>query len=305
MEPDILAFVFRAGPGQNLRKARHVHDHHEFLYCLEGSSIQLNAWGEERCSQGDLFFFPAGQPHLSYLRADQATLALVVSLSERLFSPGQDADRPCLSVLAQLRRDAERTNRVRLSKAGSAAVGAEFQALVAEFEARRPGHECAVKSRAMGALLAVLRDPEFRLERANALVPLSRQALVQEVLWYLRLNYMRRVTLAEVLAFCPMSRSHFHAVFRQATGKTMSAALREVRVEKAKELLRGSRASVLEVALDCGFGSQSHFCHAFKAAAGASPRRWRESQPPLAVTAPAPDAPGPSIPRAGASLSEN
>jgi len=139
-----------------------------------------------------------------------------------------------------------------------------------------------------GALLAVLRDPAFRLERANALVPLSRRALVEEVLWYLRLNYMRQVTLAEILAFCPMSRSHFHAVFREVTGQTLSAALREVRIEKARELLVGSRASLLDVALDCGFGSQSHFCHAFKAATGASPRAWRAGQPPLADTTPAP-----------------
>ena len=218
---------------------------------------------------------------------------MVIALHERIFSPGLDADRPCLSVLAQLRRDAAGSGRVRLSKAGSAAVGAEFRALVAEFETRRPGHECAVKMRLSAALLAVLRDPEFRLERASALAPLSRGELIQEVLWYLRLNYMRPVSVGEILAFCPMSRSHFHAVFREVTGKTTSAVLREVRVEKARELLRESRASIGEVALDCGFGSQSHFCHVFKAATGVSPRQWRAGQPPPVETSPFSSGPGP------------
>lgn len=284
MQPDILAFSIRSNHGLNPRKIRHVHDHHEFLYCVEGSSWQLNAWGEEPCGQGDLFFFPAGQPHLSHLKADQEMLAIVVSVSERLFAPGSDADRPCLSVLAQLRRDAEDSNHVRLSQAGSEQLGKELRALTSEFEARRPGHECAVKARMMSALLAILRDGEFRLERANAMVPLSRDALVQEVLWYLRLSYMRQVSVRDVLSFCPMSRSHFHAVFRQKTGKTLGQALREIRVEKAKERLQGTRDGILEIALDCGFGSLSHFCHAFRASTGASPRQWRCDHPPIPVT---------------------
>ncbi|MHC4915209.1 MAG: helix-turn-helix domain-containing protein [Planctomycetota bacterium] len=275
MNRDLLAFHYRGRPGYNPGRARHVHDHHEFLYVFDGRGTQLTERGEEGCGAGDFFFFPAGQRHQSYVAPGKGFRAAVVSMRESLFAPGQDADRRCLSVLGQLRRRAERDNLLDLSAAGSEAVGRSMRALVGEFESRLPGHECAAKALMMDVLTAVLRDPRHRPEPAGSVAPLSHDALVEEVLWYLRTSYMSPVTVEDVLKFVPMSRSHFHAVFRRLTGKTLIGALREIRVERAGEMLAATDRGVLEVALACGFNSLSHFCHTFRALAGCSPREWR------------------------------
>jgi transcriptional regulator GlxA family with amidase domain len=175
-----------------------------------------------------------------------------------------------------MKRAAEERARVPLSAAGSAEVGRQLEAMLAEFTSRRPGQDCAVKARMMDVLAAVLRDPESRLGPDAPLSPLSRRAMVEEALWYLRLNFMNPVRVADVLRLCPMSRSHFHAVFREVTGRTLVAALRGIRVDKAKELLAGSDLGILEISLQCGFGSLSHFCHTFRALAGCAPRDWRQ-----------------------------
>jgi AraC-like DNA-binding protein len=272
---DLLAFHYHGRPGYNPGRARHVHDHHEFLYVFDGWGTQLTERGEETCAAGDFFFFPAGRRHQSYVAPGRGFRAAVVSLRESLFASGQEADRQCLSVLGQLRRRAERDNLVKLSPEGAGAVGRRLRALVGEFESRLPGHECAAKALMMGVLTTVLRDPRHRPDPAGSLAPLSHEALVEEVLWYLRTSYMSPVTVEDVLKFVPMSRSHFHAVFRRLTGKTLIGALREIRVERAGEMLASTDRSVLEVALACGFNGPSHFCHTFRALAGCSPREWR------------------------------
>ena len=49
------------------------------------------------------------------------------------------------------------------------------------------------------------------------------------------------------------------------------------RMARAQALLTGSSRSIAEIALACGFSSQSHFATAFREAVGVSPGRWRRS----------------------------
>ncbi|MGD1929539.1 MAG: helix-turn-helix domain-containing protein [Leptolyngbyaceae cyanobacterium] len=36
------------------------------------------------------------------------------------------------------------------------------------------------------------------------------------------------------------------------------------RIERAKQLLKGTKGAIAEIALQCGFNSQSHFTNAFE-----------------------------------------
>jgi AraC family transcriptional regulator len=49
------------------------------------------------------------------------------------------------------------------------------------------------------------------------------------------------------------------------------------RVEAAKEKLRDSRLSLLDVALACGFSDQSHLTRVFTGMVGSSPGVWRRA----------------------------
>jgi AraC-like DNA-binding protein len=60
--------------------------------------------------------------------------------------------------------------------------------------------------------------------------------------------------------------SHFHLsrVFTQEMGKTISAYLRDLRMERAAELLREGKMNVTEAAMEVGYSSLSHFTVAFR-----------------------------------------
>lgn len=85
------------------------------------------------------------------------------------------------------------------------------------------------------------------------------------------------VSIAELAHMCGLSRSYFIKAFGRSFGRTPHRWLTDLRVRKARDLLRGSM-SIAEVAYACGFADQSHFTRVFSDAVGVSPARFR--QPP-------------------------
>jgi AraC-like DNA-binding protein len=72
--------------------------------------------------------------------------------------------------------------------------------------------------------------------------------------------------------------AYLSTLFTRTTGMTFHHFLQEVRLSKAKELLRDSRNRVSEVALAVGYASPDAFRRAFKAREGHSPDAWRVGQ---------------------------
>jgi AraC family transcriptional regulator len=86
------------------------------------------------------------------------------------------------------------------------------------------------------------------------------------------------VSLADVAASAGLTRMHFAAQFRAATGLRPHEYLLRRRIERAQEMLVGTGMSLVDVALSVGFQTQSHFTSVFKRYAGQPPRAWRESR---------------------------
>jgi AraC-like DNA-binding protein len=72
-----------------------------------------------------------------------------------------------------------------------------------------------------------------------------------------------------------LTRMHFAAQFRRATGPRPHEYLLRRRIEHAQQLLTRSKNSMLDVALSCGFRSQSHFTSVFKRFVGDTPYCWK------------------------------
>jgi AraC-like DNA-binding protein len=67
--------------------------------------------------------------------------------------------------------------------------------------------------------------------------------------------------------------SHFYLsrIFSAQTGQTITQYLRQLRMDKAAELLRAGEHNVTEVALEVGYSSLSHFSAAFHETFGCCP----------------------------------
>jgi AraC family transcriptional regulator, glycine betaine-responsive activator len=69
-------------------------------------------------------------------------------------------------------------------------------------------------------------------------------------------------------------------LFREQVGASPKAFYLKLRLTRARTLLRQTINPILAVALECGFGSTSHFSHAYKRAFGISPTVERHRAAP-------------------------
>ncbi|GGP27074.1 AraC family transcriptional regulator [Silvimonas amylolytica] len=74
-----------------------------------------------------------------------------------------------------------------------------------------------------------------------------------------------------------LSVSYFIRAFKSCTGEPPHRWMLRHRVERAKELLLGTEATLAEVAVSCGFADQSHFTRVFRNFVGVSPAAWKRT----------------------------
>lgn len=83
------------------------------------------------------------------------------------------------------------------------------------------------------------------------------------------------VSLAMLASDAGLSRFHFCRAFKESTGLSPHAWLRQYRLEQAMNMLRDTDDSVVSIAAALGYASQTAFAAAFRKLAGVTPSDWR------------------------------
>lgn len=91
---------------------------------------------------------------------------------------------------------------------------------------------------------------------------------------YIYAHLEQKITLADLATCLHLSVPHFERMFRATTQIPPYRYVLEIRLEQARCLLEKTRLPVAEVALQCGFSSQSHFTAHFTRYVGVSPARF-------------------------------
>src|SRR5579871_794321 len=99
---------------------------------------------------------------------------------------------------------------------------------------------------------------------------------VQPALNFARQNLDKNVTLIELAANTRQSLFHAHRTLRGLLGETPKQFTLRLRIDHAAAALVSSRASILDIALECGFESHEAFCRAFRRRFGLSPSAYRK-----------------------------
>jgi AraC-like DNA-binding protein len=113
------------------------------------------------------------------------------------------------------------------------------------------------------------------------------------VRWRLKraIDYMEEhiadpITLPEIAAAVGLTRMHFAAQFRAATGLRPKEFFLRRRIDHAKRLLLESPGRLIDIALLTGFQTQAHFTTVFKRYVGCPPHEWRRNTSQQTVPAP-------------------
>jgi two-component system, response regulator YesN len=100
--------------------------------------------------------------------------------------------------------------------------------------------------------------------------------LIHQAKAYIEHHYADpELSLNNVAAQANLSASHFSVVFSQETCQTFKEYLTEIRINKAKELLRMTRLRSADIAYQVGYNDPHYFSSVFKKNTGLSPIEFR------------------------------
>lgn len=135
--------------------------------------------------------------------------------------------------------------------------------------------------------LSQIREPKRILEwfQEKVLTPFLKELsgrsdaqvkrIVEQAMMYLQQNYMNDISLDNCADHTGTNLFFLSKSFKQVTGKNFIDYLTELRMEKAKELLRESEMKINDVADQVGY-QHSYFNRIFKKLEGMTPTRYRE-----------------------------
>ena len=128
-------------------------------------------------------------------------------------------------------------------------------------------YQCKALELALSFLVQPPPERELFCTRQQRLA----QERVEQVMFLLKQNLAEPLSLEELGKKIGCSHFYLSRIFSAQTGKTITQYLRQLRMERAAELLRGGEFNVTEVALEVGYASLSHFSAAFHETFGCCP----------------------------------
>ena len=126
---------------------------------------------------------------------------------------------------------------------------------------------------------AEINGLEYNLEQIRKRVKKSTvqtDPRIQTVIDYIMLNPTEEYTSDKLSGMAEVAETTFRRLFKEATGKTATEFIRQVRLTTAARLLLVSNNPVNCIAHDVGFEDANHFTRVFKQAFGMTPGRYRK-----------------------------
>lgn len=99
--------------------------------------------------------------------------------------------------------------------------------------------------------------------------------IVKNALAYIQENYTQKLTLCEVAEKTYVSQWHLSKLLNRHTGQSFSEILNNVRIDRAKELLKDPSLRIGDIAEAVGFLDMAHFSRVFKKQMGISANEYR------------------------------
>lgn len=94
---------------------------------------------------------------------------------------------------------------------------------------------------------------------------------------YINENLDQDIKLADLAQLIGVSQFHFSRLFKRYMGISPHQYLLQQRLERAKQLLKNTKLAIADIALECGFNSQSHLGKYFQKLTGMTPGNYRQS----------------------------
>lgn len=252
--------------------------HFEALFCMAGAVTLVRRDGSVLTAGARQVLLLAGLSGLSDARVDAPLEGVLVAVDAH---KARDSLKALCALLGNLSLDAGQMRRRTTGRDGCAAEGPTdwSRAAFAGLD-RLPrsewAHWCVWKSVELLYLLSAPEGETPDVPQAPAL-DWETVRLLAETRRYMEDHLADPLTIPALSRRACLSATAFKEAFRRLYGQPVHTWLRQRRMERAAQLLRGSSLSVLGVAQSVGYGSASQFTAAFRRQYGMSPAKYRKN----------------------------
>ncbi len=133
----------------------------------------------------------------------------------------------------------------------------------------------AVALRVARQLVMYLKRQSGQSQFSVPLEQISATRRIEDLRHHILRNIGRRLTVVDLAAHAHVSDRHLTRIFKTELGMTPHAYIESVRVEKARNELESSDATLERIASVCGFGTVDTLVRAFRRRLNATPTEYR------------------------------
>lgn len=252
----------------------HWHDELE-AFVVEAGTARVAVNGTDRIvKQGEGIFVNTGVLHGVWPAGEETCRLRSLVFHARLVGGGVDSilwqkylepllsnpGRPCVYLTAsqEWERDA------------CGAILEAWQACVSETE----GFEFMVRER-LSRLIFLLAKNCPATEKKPSEKALRDGERIKTMLQYIQAYYGEELTLTKIARSAAVSENECLRCFRSMIGSTPIQYVKQVRVQRAAELLEATDRKICEVGAVCGFQEMSYFAKVFRELKGCTPNEYR------------------------------
>ncbi|NET35111.1 MAG: helix-turn-helix transcriptional regulator [Cyanothece sp. SIO1E1] len=102
--------------------------------------------------------------------------------------------------------------------------------------------------------------------------------ILQSTIAYIHEHLDQELRLAGIAKVAGISQYYFARLFKQSTGIAPHQYVIQQRVKRAKQLLEQRGLQIADIALECGFTSQSQLNKHFRVLTGTTPKAYRKQR---------------------------
>lgn len=101
---------------------------------------------------------------------------------------------------------------------------------------------------------------------------------ILQAIKFIEKNYANNIDMAVVSNHVNMNYTLFSNIFKKYAGKNFVSYLKDIRIEKAKELILTTNKTIKQIGLEVGYKDDKRFFKTFKKSTGLSPKQYRKEQ---------------------------
>ena len=275
---DNLLRCYESVPGFKRRDfTEHRHTAFELSLICSGSGIYRIGGKQVPIRKGDIFFFATNEVHcITEVSEGEEMRLLNLQFEPRLlweagenfggdsladFFPGQSKRIP---------------NRIQVDLPLAKQITPMIIGIKEEALEHHDAYDLMMKTSLLQILVMLMREfSDHDSSMARHVRPANYKSITN-ALDLIHQKLGETITLDELAAEADMSRTYFCSVFKKLNGITPWEYINIKRIEKAKQLLRATQKTVLEISLECGFNNLSHFNRVFLRITAQKPSDYRK-----------------------------